>query len=144
MTVASPGYLARKPAPTRPADLAEHTCLRFLAPNGKPRAWSFAEGDRTLTVPVTGNLVIDNGSALLEAAGAGMGICQVLDFMVEPALRTGALTEVLAGVAAQGPKIHAVATPSRSRPASVRAFMRFWADAFRVRRARDGWPWRRG
>ncbi|HSD87292.1 MAG TPA: substrate binding domain-containing protein, partial [Kofleriaceae bacterium] len=132
VTVASPGYLARKPAPARPADLAEHNCMRFLAPNGKPRDWSFAEGERTITVPIAGNLVIDNGTSLLDAAEAGLGMCQVLDFMVEPALRNGVLTEVLAGHAAQGPKIHAVATPSRSRSAGVRAFMRFLADAFRV------------
>jgi LysR family transcriptional regulator for bpeEF and oprC len=132
VTVASPGYLARKPAPARPAELADHNCIRFLAPNGKPRDWSFADGDRTITVPVAGNLVIDSGTSLLEAAEAGMGVCQVLDFMVEPALRSGVLTEVLASVAALGPKIHAVATPSRSRSASVRAFMRFLADAFRV------------
>lgn len=132
VTVASPGYLGRTPALAGPADLAQHNCMRFLAPNGKPRDWSFMDGDRTITVAVAGNLVIDNGTSLLDAAEAGMGICQVLDFMVEPALRTGVLTEVLASVAAAGPKIHAVATPSRSRSASVRAFMRFLADAFRV------------
>ena len=131
VTVASPGYLERKPSPVRVADLSAHNCLRFLAPNGRPRDWTFAEGDRTVTVHVEGNLLVDHGTHLLEAAATGMGICQVLDFMVEPALRSGLLCEVLANAAAKGPNIHAVATSSRARSANVRAFLRFLVDTFR-------------
>lgn len=136
VTVASPSYLARRPAPRQTTDLAAHNCLRFLAPNGKPRDWTFSGGDRdrerSVTVHVDGNLVVDHGTYLLEAAQAGMGICQVLDFMVEPALRRGALTEVLADLAAPGPRIHALSSPSRARSANVRAFVRFLVDAFQT------------
>lgn len=132
VTVASPSYLGRRPAPERIADLAAHNCLRFLAPNGKPRDWTFADGDRTTTVHVEGNLLVDHGTHLLDAAAAGMGICQVLDFMAEPALRAGLVREVLANVAARGPSIHAVASPSRARSANVRTFMQFLVETFRA------------
>jgi DNA-binding transcriptional LysR family regulator len=131
-TVASPAYLARRPAPTRPADLAEHNCLRFLAPNGKPRAWTFLDGVQPVTQEVHGNLVIDHGSYLLAAAEAGMGICQVLDFMVERAVHDGVLVEVLEGAAAEGPGIHAIATPGRARSVNVRTFTSFLVEAFRT------------
>lgn len=125
-TVAAPSYLARRGTPKRPADLADHNCLRFLAPNGKPRDWTFAEG----AVAVPGNLLVDHGDSLLAAALGGMGICQVLDFMVVGALRDGTLVEVLADRATDGPTIHAVATQTRARSANVSTFMQFLADVF--------------
>jgi DNA-binding transcriptional LysR family regulator len=139
-TVASPSYLSRRPAPKTPADLSEHNCLRFVGPNNKPRDWSFVTSDdrregndkaRPISVRVDGNLLIDHGSDLLAAATAGMGLCQVLDFMVEDAVRDGVLVPVLPGFAAEGPSIHALATSGRASSANVRAVMRFLVDAFR-------------
>lgn len=127
VTVASPGYLARMSLPRTPAELQAHNCLRFVAPNGKPREWSFADG----AVAVRGNLVVDQGAELLAAARAGMGLCQVLDFMVQDAVKSGALVEVLAAHATEGPSIHALATASRARSVNVRAFIDFLIEAFR-------------
>jgi len=131
VTVASPSYLTRMSSPKSPAELSTHNCLRFVSPNGKARDWTFADGSRTITADVSGNLLIDHGTSLLAAAEAGMGLCQVLDFMVEDVLRGGALVEVLAGFAAEGPSIHALATSSRVRSANVRAFMQFLVESFR-------------
>lgn len=132
VTVASPSYLARRAAPARPGELAAHNCLRFVAPNGKPRQWSFADAGRTVPTEVTGNLVVDHGDSLLVAAEAGMGICQVLDFMVEAKLRDGRLVELLGDFAAEGPSIHAVSTPARARSANVRAFTAALAESLRA------------
>jgi len=131
VTVGSPSYLSRRSTPRSLADLAEHNCLRFLGPDGKPRPWSFTEGSRPTTFHARGNLLVDHGDHLLSAAAAGMGLCQVLDFMVHDALQSGALVEVLGGLAAEGPSIHAVATSARASSANVRAFMRFLLDVFR-------------
>jgi LysR family transcriptional regulator for bpeEF and oprC len=131
VTVGSPSYLARKPAPRTPDELAKHNCLCFIGQNGKRRDWTFAADTRARTVAVTGNLLVDHGTYLLAAGEAGMGLCQVLDFMVQDRLRDGSLVEVLAGHAAEGPPIHAVATSNRSRSAGVRAFINFLVDAFR-------------
>ena len=127
ITVASPSYLARHPAPKSLAELAAHDCLRFIAPNGKPRAWSFAGGD----VAVDGTLLIDHGAELVSAAASGLGICQVLDFMVGDAVRTGSLVEVLAQHATAGPSIHSLSTASRARSPNVRALVGFLVEAFR-------------
>jgi LysR family transcriptional regulator, regulator for bpeEF and oprC len=132
VTVAAPSYLARRPAPRSLAELAEHNCLRFVGPDGKPRDWSFTDGTGAVTVHPRGNLSIDHGGHMLSAAESGMGLCQVLDFMVHDALRDGALVEVLAAFAAEGPSIHAVATSGRAGSTNVRAFMRFLPDLFRA------------
>jgi LysR family transcriptional regulator, regulator for bpeEF and oprC len=131
VTVGAPSYLARRPAPRTPDDLASHNCLRFVGPNGKPRDWWFQEGDRARRFAVDGNLQIDHGGYLLAAAAAGMGLCQTADFMVRDALRDGSLVELLGDHTAAGPSVHAVATPARASSANVRAVMHFLADAFR-------------
>lgn len=131
ITVASPSYLARRPAPKTIAELDRHNCLCFVAPNGKRRDWTFTDEGRTGSASVRGNLLIDHGTYLLAAAEAGMGLCQVLDFMVQQQLRDGTLVEVLRHAAAEGPAIHAVSTPGRARSAGVRVFVDFLVEAFR-------------
>lgn len=122
MTLGAPSYLARHGAPQKPEDLALHNCVRFVAPDGRPRDWVFRGG----AVSVRGNLLLNLGTHLQDAAVAGVGLCQVLDFMAQEDLRQGRLLEVLADHAAQGPPIHAVATAGRMRSPNVRAVLE-WA-----------------
>ncbi|HVE86158.1 MAG TPA: LysR substrate-binding domain-containing protein, partial [Myxococcales bacterium] len=132
VTVAAPSYLARHGEPARPEELAKHTCVQFVAPNGRPRDWTFADGKGGpgAEVKVEGRLRIDQGELMLEAAAAGFGVCQVLDFMVGERLREGRLREVLQRFSAQGPRLHAVAAPERARTPNVKACFAFLADAF--------------
>lgn len=132
VTLGSPVYLARRGTPTHPGDLAGHDCLRFLAPKGKPRQWSFRmrpESELEL-VEVAGTLLVDQGEMLLEAAAAGMGLCQVLDFMVAARIREGQLVEVLAEHAAEGPPIHALCLPGRAKSPNVRAVFDCLSEVF--------------
>jgi len=134
VTVASPGYLARRGTPREPADLAGHDCLRFLATSGRPRDFTFREGRdgrASRSHRVSGRLVIDHGEHLLEAAAGGLGICQVLDFMVGDLVASGRLAEVLGPFAAPGPPVHALALPERARSANVRALFAFLVETFR-------------
>lgn len=131
VTVAAPAYLASRGQPKTPAELATHNCLRFVGPDRKPREWTFREAGRAKTVRTSGNLLIDHGAHLLDAAAAGMGLCQVLDFMVEDALRGRKLVEVLGAYAAPGPTIHALTTPARASSSNVRVFVAFLVEAFR-------------
>lgn len=131
VTVASPAYVARRGRPSHPSDLAELDCIRFIAPNGRPRDWTFgARGSPSTTVAVRGNLSIDNGDLLVPAASSGLGVVQVLDFMVEGALRSGEVVELLAPFSAEGPPIHAVTTPERARAPNVRATIAHLAETF--------------
>lgn len=135
VTVASPAYLAKRGEPKKPEDLDErHNCLRFVSPKGKPVPWNFASGPKeAITVEPRGNFLIDHGGHLLSAAVAGLGVCQVLDFMVTRALAEGSMTEVLSPFSAPGPTIYALSTPARATSANVRAFVRFLAEAFASR-----------
>ena len=128
-TLASPAYLAREGTPNAVVDLEHHECLRFLAPNGRPRDWTFARERASVTHATRGRFVVDQGELLLEGALSGLGICQILDFMAEPHLRAGRLVEVLHEHAAQGPVIQAVTTAARRGGAGVKAFVAFLTEA---------------
>jgi DNA-binding transcriptional LysR family regulator len=122
-TLASPDYLRRRGTPTDLAALAGHECMRFVTPGGKARAWTFAIGGKPRFFPVEGRVQIDQGELLLDAAIAGVGICQVFDFMLDPLEHRGRLVEILADHASVGPPIHAVTTASKLRTANVRALL---------------------
>lgn len=132
VTVASPRYLARAPAPADPDALSGHACLRFVGPSGKPRGWAFRDLSTGAVrhVAVSGPLLVDQGERLLDAALAGMGIAQVLDFMVAEHVRQGRLVEVCAAHAASGPPIHALFAKERSRSPNVKAVVTFLAELF--------------
>lgn len=126
VTVASPAYLARRGTPSTPNDLASFETLRFVTPRGKARVFAFTSGN----VETTGPLFVDNGDLLVHAAASGVGVAQVLDFMVDDAIRDGRLVEVLRDYAIAGPTIHAVTPSRRKNVPRVRAFLDFAADLF--------------
>jgi len=132
VTVASPGYLARRGVPKHPSGLGQHDCLRFVAPTGRARDWVFRADGAMTNVAVQGSLLIDHGELLLEAAVAGLGVCQLLDFMVKAPIGRGELTEILDGYSAPGPPIYALAAPERSRSPNVRAAFGFLEEIFRA------------
>lgn len=117
-TVASPAYLARHGTPTSIDALDAHACLRFVAPDGRPRDWIF--GARTH--PVGGPLVSDDGGALLAAAENGLGIVQAMDFMVRDAVAAGRLVPLLEEND-EGPTVWIVTSPGRTRTPRVRALV---------------------
>ncbi len=124
VTAAAPSYLARRGVPRRPEDLREHAGLVFLGPRGKPQPWSFRQpGGARLSDTPPALLRLDKGDLLVDAAMAGLGVCQVLDFMTSAPLADGRLVEVLAEYATDGPVVHALCLPRRHRTAKVRAFL---------------------
>jgi LysR family transcriptional regulator for bpeEF and oprC len=128
-TVASPRYLASAPPLRRPADLAEHRCLRFLGPDGRPRAWRF-ERDGPVEPPPLQGPRLGLGRALVDGAVAGLGVAQVFRFAAAAPLADGRLVEVLPGWAAPGPELSALLLPGRRGNPRVQAFVAFLGDVF--------------
>lgn len=126
VTVAAPSYLARKSAPRKVDELAQHDLLVLAAPDGRPRQWLFRDEVR----PMPSKLLIDAAPMLMDALVAGLGIGQLFDFMAEPLLREGRLVQLLPDTAADGPPIHAVCAPGRRASPRIRAAFTAFADAF--------------
>ena len=128
LACASPGYLAEHGEPETPEDLAAHNCLvySYLAD-----VWRFAGPDgREIPVAVKGNLRINNGIVLAEAAVAGHGVLVSPSFYVAPLLRDGRLKRILARYKVKELGIHAVYPQRGHVPPKVRAFVDFLAQRF--------------
>lgn len=131
-TLASPAYLARRGTPGSPAALEGCDAVRFRTPRGMPQPWSFAHrGDRIAAPPVIDRLLTDNGELLLDAALAGLGICQVFDFLAREKVSRGELIELLPDYAAEAPPVHAVWLPRKQMAPRVRLLIEALEELFR-------------
>lgn len=130
-TLAAPSYLARHGEPQHPRDLEGHAHLPFLTPRGRVADWSFLDDEEPLQVRPKGPVDVDHGDRLLDLAEGGVGICQVLDFMLDDRVRDGRLVVVLDRFSAPGPPIHAVTLRRRLSP-KVRAVVRWLEGAFKT------------
>lgn len=88
--VASPGYVAAHGAPAKPGDIAAHEALMQGT-----EAWQFMDGDAIVTVRPQGRFKADNGTALLAAAVAGLGIAWLPDGLTHDDLASGRLVPVM-------------------------------------------------
>ena len=105
--VASPNYLAQHGRPAKPQDLTGHLCIgRRLPTHGGLMAWDFMRRGRALSVHVTGRLVFNSGTLILEAALRGHGLAFLPLEAVQPHLAAGNLEQVLEDWAAVYPGYH--------------------------------------
>lgn len=129
MVCASAAYLKAYGTPQQPADLAGHNCLTY-AYSRQETDWPFAREGVEQRVPVAGSLRVNNGHVLVEAAIAGFGVIRQPSYLVEEALRRGALVRVLPGWSAGEHAIYAVYASRQFLPLKVRAFIDFLAEHF--------------
>ncbi|GGB51681.1 LysR family transcriptional regulator [Oceanisphaera marina] len=87
---ASPHYLSTYGVPHSLSELEQHNCLQ-----GNLDYWRFQEQGKPRNVRVKGNIRCDSGWALLDAALKGIGIVQLPDYYVQPALDEGQLVPLL-------------------------------------------------
>lgn len=92
--VASPRYLATRPAPRTPADLAHHRCINVRLPTGLYK-WEFETDGRLFTVDVSGPIVTNDGDVVLAAVRAGAGIALAFETQVADDIASGRLQPLL-------------------------------------------------
>jgi DNA-binding transcriptional LysR family regulator len=91
LTCAAPSYLAQVAPLEGVEQLKDRACLLGSASN-----WHFKDAQsQAVEFKPSGRWRCNNGNGVLEAAVAGMGVCQLPEFYVLPALRSGDLVEVL-------------------------------------------------
>ncbi|HLU00039.1 MAG TPA: LysR family transcriptional regulator [Burkholderiaceae bacterium] len=128
---AAPAYLDIRGLPRKVDELAHHNCLSYtLSAMQNPNKWHFGTRGE-YSVAVDGNLVANNGDALLAAALAGQGIIYQPHFIVGPAIERGELVELKLDrppVPLDG--IYVLYPPGRRQPAKVRAMIDYLAEKF--------------
>ncbi|MBB4256841.1 MULTISPECIES: LysR family transcriptional regulator [unclassified Bradyrhizobium] len=88
--VASPDYIKAHGSPKSPEELLAHEALMQST-----EAWQLMDGDKIITVRPQGRFKADNGTALLFAATAGLGIAYLPDSLTHEYVASGALVPVM-------------------------------------------------
>ncbi|MEO1581331.1 MAG: LysR family transcriptional regulator [Pseudomonadota bacterium] len=120
---ASPNYLERRGTPTQPSDLLDHDVLVY-ANTREPEVWSFTEASGArIRAPLRPKVSASNGDLLSRLAEQGQGIIQQPTFMLDDALRRGALVPILRDYQLPVIPAHAVYPHTRHLSFRVRAFI---------------------
>jgi DNA-binding transcriptional LysR family regulator len=94
ITVASPHYFARHPAPATPNDLQSHACIR-LNLNNQILAWNFQKGANTVEIAVSGLLIVNSMELMVRGVLDGVAIGHAMEAHVEDHIAAGDLVPLL-------------------------------------------------
>lgn len=73
--LASPAYFKSHPKPKAPRDLVSHRCINFRHGHGGDICrWEFEKGRKSLSVAVSGPLIVDDVEIVIRAAIDGIGL----------------------------------------------------------------------
>lgn len=93
--VGSPVYFESHPKPKSPRDLVQHQCINFRHGSAGLYRWEFEKGNKSLSVAVTGPLIVDDVVLVLRGALDGVGLAFLAEHQVLPHLEAGTLARVL-------------------------------------------------
>src|SRR5882724_1100103 len=123
--VASPDYIKEHGAPETPDELLMHQALVQGT-----EAWQFIDDDKTIIIHPRGRFKADNGVALAAAAGAGLGIAALPDFLTESYLASGALVPVMTRYPLPEGGIYVLRAPGEHPARKIRVFTELMVQHF--------------
>jgi len=121
--VGSPGYFKAHPKPASPRDLTSHRCINFRHGSGPVYRWEFDKGSDSLTVAVSGPLVVDDVDLMLQAAVDGVGLAYTTVEHAAAQLAGGKLLRVLADWCPPFPGFYLYYPSRRQLPAALAALV---------------------
>lgn len=125
-TVASPAYLERHGVPSSPQELADgrHAMASyFSAGTGRIVPAPYVRGAERFEISGQGSISVNESTAHVNAALAGLGLVQTFGPIVEPHIERGTLVEVLADWAPPPMPFYVAYPPNRHLSAKLRAFV---------------------
>lgn len=126
--VASPAYLERRGTPATPEALQHHDIITFRYQESALH-WHFrAPGSKTISVPVSGSVRMNNSLALREALLGGIGITRTPTFVVGRDIQAGRLRPILSDYETLETSIYLVYPQRRHLSPKVRAFVDYFAE----------------
>ena len=118
---ASPAYLDAGPPLASPRGLRRHRCLQFTS-LGKGH-WTLSNRKDSLTVPMEGNLIVNDLGVIRLMTLHGQGIGLLPTYICREDLQAGRLVRVLPSWQARADPIHLVYPRQRFVPPKLRVFM---------------------
>lgn len=95
VVVGSPAYFRERGFPQTPKDLLSQNCIRYRLANGVVFPWEFERSGETFSVPVTGQITLDDQRMMLETALSGGGLALVFTHLAQEHLDSGKLVRCL-------------------------------------------------
>lgn len=93
--VSCPAYFDLHPWPREPRDLLQHRCINFRHGSAGLYRWEFEKGKKSLSVAVSGPLVVDDLELVIRGALDGVGLAYVAEQEVASHLADGTLVRAL-------------------------------------------------
>ena len=124
---AAPAYLALRPSPASPADLAAHDCIGLRQGYDGPAPWPLQRGRERADVVPRGRYCVNDPGMALRLAAQGAGIV-ALNHCTPGALRAAGLVQVLPEWELEPVPIYAL-TETLRVPARTRDLIDFLAQA---------------
>ena len=123
--VASPGYIKANGAPGSPDQVLAHQALMQGT-----ESWHFMDGEKVMTIRPQGRFKADNGTALVAAALAGLGIAYLPDGLIADHLASGALVPVMVRYPIRPAGIFVVRPPAQHPARKVRVLTEMLIECF--------------
>jgi len=121
--VGAPAYLAGRPTPEEPADLAAHRCIRQRFPGAALYRWELEKDGRALAVSVDGPLIVNDQAMIVQAALAGLGLGLVFEDSVADHLASGRLVRLMPEWCPSFPGLFLYHAGRRRIPPPLQAFI---------------------
>lgn len=121
--VASPGYLMAHGKPKSPHDLLRHLCINFRHGDAGLYRWEFEKGKKSLSVAVSGPLIVDDLTLAIRAALDGIGLAYMSEESAAPHLANGSLVRVLESWCQPFPGFFLYYPSRRQQPAALSALI---------------------
>lgn len=123
--VASPDYVKAHGSPETPEELVAHEALMQGT-----EAWQFMDGDKVITVQPRGRFKADNGTALIAAVVAGLGIAWLPDGLTNEHVASGALVPVMTRYPPPPAGIYVIRPPGQHPARKVRVLTELMIECF--------------
>jgi LysR family transcriptional regulator for bpeEF and oprC len=134
---ASPSYLARRPEPKSPDELASHDLVTITKGRGTTE-WKFQMGGKPKPLAIRPRLVVDDAELAARAAAAGLGIAPAPMAIAQRYLEKKTLVAILSRWTPPPVDVYAVFPPGGALVQRTRAFVDMLQTCFErgARRAR--------
>ena len=132
VTCASPAYLAVHGVPAHPDELnRSHRFIHIAAPSsGRFFTNDLRRGDEVVEIDGQFRLTVNDSTAAMVAARAGLGVVTTYGFLVEDDLRSGALRRLLPEWEGELIAAHVAYVPNRHLASKVRVFVEWTRSVF--------------
>ena len=124
LTLASPGYLARRGMPASLQDLANHQMVEYVSSvTGKRFGLEFEVDGQLRTVNLSKGLAVNSSDGYFAACEAGFGLIQAPGYHAMRQLAEGTLVQVLPSLAVPKMALSALYPPHRQLSQRLRVFV---------------------